>query len=202
MATGDAYSSLIQISKIVLPLFALAILSTLFLFSRAIDPQDAIPFADIDVEQIAQEQRLTKPRFATVGEDGAAIEMSATEARPNPDYANRVEALNILGTIDLPEGDRITLLAGSAIIDLDDQTAGLTNEVRVETTNGYEIAAVELLSRLDRAELNSDGPVLVRTPFGGLEAGGMQLSQKDDEYRLVFNNKVKLLYRPEGGRRN
>jgi hypothetical protein len=37
--------------KIVLPLAALAILSTLFLVSRTIDPTESIPFADIDTYQ-------------------------------------------------------------------------------------------------------------------------------------------------------
>ena len=46
MATGDSYSRLVQIGKIVLPLVALGILSTLFLFSGEVDPEAAIPFAE------------------------------------------------------------------------------------------------------------------------------------------------------------
>ena len=46
----DRYSRMVAIFKVLLPLAALAILSTLFLLSRTIDPTTTIPFADQDFE--------------------------------------------------------------------------------------------------------------------------------------------------------
>ncbi len=196
MATGDSYSRLVQVAKIILPLTALAILSTLFLISGNINPEGAVPYSEIDVEEAAREQRITNPRYATVGEDGAAIELSAREAKPNPDNELRLDAIGIAGSIEVPGGLKIELSAGGGTVDLDNQTAGLVGQVLVSATSGYKIEAEALLARLDRAELVSEGPVSVETPFGALQAGNMALTQKGEDYRLVFNNKVKLVYHP------
>ncbi len=200
MAAADAYSRWVLFAKIALPMAALAILSTLFLFSGGIDPEAGIPFAEVDVEEIAREQRLTNARFGAVTEDGAAIALAAREARPDPDDVNIFRATEISGSIDLPSGAQIVLVSGGALIDLNAQTAGLTENVRVTSTTGLYVAADQMLADLGLAELTSDGPVRVETPFGKLEAGNMLLvrgTEADQVYRLVFNRRVKLLYRPQ-----
>ena len=46
----NLHSRLVRVLKIALPLIALLLLSTLFLFSRKINPEDAIPYASVDVD--------------------------------------------------------------------------------------------------------------------------------------------------------
>lgn len=196
MANSDRHSTLVQIFKIVLPLVALAILSTLFLVSSEVDPESAIPFADVDVEQIAREQRLSNPRFAAIGNDGAAIELSASEARPNPDNSDELSAFDIDGQIEIASGVEFRLQAGAALVNLAEEVAGLTDNILVTTSNGYTIKADQLMTFMDRAEMTSNGPVDVVTPFGTLQAGNMALTRSGDSHRLVFNNQVKLVYQP------
>ena len=200
MAAADAYSRWVLFAKIALPMTALAILSTLFLFSGGIDPEAGIPFAKVDVEEIAREQRLTNARFGAVTEAGAAIALAAAVARPDPDSANIIRATEISGSIDLPGGAQILLMSGGALIDMNAQTAGLTDDVRVTSTTGLYVEAGQVLADFNAAELTSDGPVRVETPFGKLEAGNMLLirgTESDRAYRLVFNRRVKLLYHPQ-----
>ncbi len=53
MATYDnTYSRVVAWLKILLPLLALAILSTLFLVARTIDPAQNIPYADVDIDEL------------------------------------------------------------------------------------------------------------------------------------------------------
>jgi len=86
MATRDnAYSRFVQWAKILFPLIALGLLSTMFLFSRNVDPSNAIPFADIDVEQIARDQQLSSPRFSGTTSGGASIIVDAETAMPDYD---------------------------------------------------------------------------------------------------------------------
>ena len=59
MAAPNTYSTVVSWAKIILPLVALGLLSTLFLFSRTPDPNRAIPFAAVDVEELAREQPAT-----------------------------------------------------------------------------------------------------------------------------------------------
>ena len=77
MARFDNFHSrLVARAKIFLPLTSLAILATLFLFSRSPDTVSDIPYARVDIESLAREQRLDGPTFATVTEDGAQLEIT------------------------------------------------------------------------------------------------------------------------------
>ena len=62
MAVADnTYSRVVGWLKILLPLGALALLSTLFLFARGIAPVGEIPYAEL--EEIAREARISDPRL-------------------------------------------------------------------------------------------------------------------------------------------
>jgi lipopolysaccharide export system protein LptC len=77
MARHNRYSRLVGGLKVVLPIAALALLSTLFLLSDPPDPDRALPYAEVDVAQLARELRLTQPRFAGVLPDGREITLVA-----------------------------------------------------------------------------------------------------------------------------
>nr|WP_232014486.1 hypothetical protein [Cereibacter sphaeroides] len=78
----NLHSRLVSWLKVVLPLAALAILSTLFLVARTINPDDAIPYADVDVADRVREPRITAPTWAGITSDGAALSVEAAAARP------------------------------------------------------------------------------------------------------------------------
>jgi len=78
------YSRVVAWLKVIFPLSALALLSTLFLFARSIDPEQSIPFADVDVKELAREPRITAPEFSGMTADGAAITISAATAKTDP----------------------------------------------------------------------------------------------------------------------
>jgi lipopolysaccharide export system protein LptC len=82
-AALDGWSRLVALLKVLLPLTALAILSTLFLISNRINPDDALPYAEVDVEARLKEPRITAPTYAGTTSDGAALEVTAAEARPS-----------------------------------------------------------------------------------------------------------------------
>ena len=68
--------------RVLLPLGALAILSTLFLLSRRPDPDAAIPYASVDAEELARHPRVTAPSYAGVTADGAALTLTAESVTP------------------------------------------------------------------------------------------------------------------------
>jgi len=140
MAVYDnSYSRFIAWAKILLPLIALAILSTLFLFSHQIDPTKAIPYAKVDVRELAREQRIGTPHYAGVTQDGAAVTIAATEAHPDPADPQHLLASNLTADIKTTAGTRIDLAATDGEIDPVGQTARLENGVDVRTSSGYHI---------------------------------------------------------------
>lgn len=201
MARSDnTYSRVVALLKVLLPLAALAILSTVFLVSRTLDPSAAIPYADVDVKTLAREERITAPNYATVTEDGTAISMAAMSARPDALRPRNLTAEGLSAEVELPVGTRVTIQAAQAAIDSDAQRAELSGGVVLETSTGYRAEAARLVSRLDSMLVTSDGPVSASGPLGQIEAGGMQITYTTPEqgtYLLVFNDRVRLVYRPQ-----
>ncbi|MFC2969928.1 LPS export ABC transporter periplasmic protein LptC [Acidimangrovimonas pyrenivorans] len=196
----NAHSRLVAWLKILLPLAALAILSTLFLFSRTIDPSRAIPFARVDVKELAREPRITGPNYAGVTSDGTAVTLSARTAKPDAD--NGASATGLHARLDTPDGARTDITAGDGAVD---PTAGkmvLEGGVKVISSTGYTIDAAKLTGALGKTDVQSDGPVRASGPLGTLDAGAMHLRQEPGTtaepggYVLVFKDGVKLVYQP------
>ena len=90
MARGNFYSRIVEWLRIALPLIAIGILSTLFLLSEAPDPERALPYAEVDVAQLARELRLSEPRFAGVTPEGREITLRAEAAAPDFEMARQI----------------------------------------------------------------------------------------------------------------
>lgn len=200
MAGADTHTRVVGWLKVVLPLAALAILATLFLLADRIDPEDALPYAEVDVEARAREPRMTAPTYAGTTSDGAALTLSADEARPASDGAEAA-AQGLRLQLDTPDGGTATLLAASAVLDTPSRTVRLSGGVNMTTATGYVLDTAEVVARLDRSGLESRTAVTATGPAGRIEAGGMSLDkdiQTPGAYLLVFKDGVRLVYRPGG----
>lgn len=198
-ASENLHSKLVVWAKVTLPLLALVLLATLFLFSRKIDPTDAIPYADVDVEERAREPRLTQPTYAGVTSDGSALTIAAAEARP--DSATGVGTANaIVGKLETPDGARVDMVATNGVLDTEAGTMTLDGGVSLKTTTGFSIQTKSLIAKLDQTSLSSPNTISAETPMGRLDAEEMTLNQDPKQptaYLLVFKGRVKLLYTPK-----
>ena len=192
----NLHSRLVAILKVVLPLIALALLSTLFLFSRKIDPEDAIPYATVDVEDRLRDPKMTSAGFAGMTKDGASLTLSAAEARP----ATEGGSLKlVVGALETPDGVKTELAATAVALDTTAQMIELTDGAELRASNGYVVQAQGLGVATDRTYIESRGAVSAQGPVGQLTAEHMLLSQQGNAgaYVLVFNGKVRLLYQPQ-----
>jgi lipopolysaccharide export system protein LptC len=182
-----------------LPLLALAILSTLFLFSRKIDPADAIPFAEVDIADRVREPRLTNPTWAGVTDDGAALTITASEARPQQANTAGASAAELVVDLRAPDGSTARLVAAQGVLDTARNALVADGGVTITTSSGYELRTDALIAALDRTSLVSETAVEGDSPAGHLTAGAMDLHHASDgSYVLLLKNGVKLLYRPTG----
>jgi len=187
--------------KVGLPLLALAILSTLFLVSRTIDPADAIPFAEVGVEDRIREPRLTNPTWAGVTDDGAALTIAASEVRPDQGNGTNAKAKALVADLNPPDGSSARLVADRGVFDLANNAFIAEGDATITTSTGYELQSESITAALDRTSLVSDTAVAGHGPVGTLTAGAMELSQTNDgsgTYVLVLKNGVKLIYNPSG----
>ena len=194
-AQDNLHSRIVMILKVTLPLVALAILSSLFLFSREIDPEDAIPYADVEIADRLAQPRMTEAGFSTVTSDGATLTLAADEATPS-EGGGRVTGLK--GELSTADGFRAEISAGSGQLDNNAGTVVLDAGVRLETSTGYEVTTDRLTLGTDRSFMESGGAVLATAPIGQLEAGGLRMDVTGDgkTHLLVFNKGVRLIYQP------
>ena len=198
MARVDRHTRVVGWLKVVLPLTALAILSTLFLVARRIDPEAALPYAEVDVEVLAREPRMTAPTYAGTTEDGSALTLSADEARPASE-GSPAQAAGLRLDLATPDGGRTELLAADARMDDTAREVVLSGGVALTTSTGYRLETAEIAAKLDRTGLESRAPVRATGPAGEITADGMSLSQDNrtpGDYVLVFKGSVRLVYQP------
>lgn len=194
----NLHSRLVAILKIALPLLALAILSTLFLFSRTIDPEDAIPYADVDVADRLREPRMTNAGFAGMTPDGSSIAIAAAEAKPGADQSAKLRL--VIGSLQTPDGAKTDLAATAVQLNTSEKRVELTDGAELRSSTGYVVSAQGLDIATDRTFVETRGEVSAQGPMGQLTAQHMQLTragQTSGPYLLVFNGKVRLLYQPD-----
>lgn len=192
------YSRMIAWLRIILPLAALGILSTLFLLSRNVDPTQTIPFSQIDLEERARDQQVTAPSFSGATLRGDLIAFTAATARPDPQNASRLEAAELSARINLRGGTEITFSALQGIVDDTADEAQLIGGVVVTSSTGYRIITESLTSGMRELRAETDGKVEAEGPPGQFSAGKMQLTTEGDSghAQLLFTNGVRLLYDP------
>ena len=196
--TDNTYSRVVAWMKIILPITALGLLSTLFLISRTIDPSQSAPGAQIDLEQRAQDQGTTRPSFSGVTQQGDEILFTADSARPEYDAPETILAENIMARMALFDGAVVNITSQHAQMNLNNLTARLEGRVEITTSTGYVVTTDRLDARLDEIHAESPGPVSAEGSIGAINAGRMllQTNTQNNEPELVFTGGVELIYHP------
>lgn len=183
-------------AKVILPLGALALLSTLFLLARP--PGTGvpdIPFAR--AEEIAREPRLDAPRLSGVARDGTVLTLTATRLTPGAGGGVALDAPRLDAAA--PGGGALSLAAGAGRLDAGAEALDLSGGVTLRG-DGLVARAPSLRADLAAGTLEARGPVEAEAPFGRLRAGGLSAARAPDGarpgMRLVFTGGVRLLYGP------
>lgn len=194
----DGYSRLVTFLKVLLPLTALGLLSTLFLLSRSVDPTTTLPFGEAEISERLREGLITAPYFSGTTAGGDQIIITATSARPES-ATSLAQAEDLQAQIMLSGGTNVSLQAETGSFNPDGDIARFDGDVVIETTSGYALSTSALQSRVKELDLRSDGAVSGQAPFGTLEAGQMLLSAQPDtnNAHLLFKDGVKLVYDPK-----
>lgn len=201
----DRHSRLVGWLKVALPLSALALLSTLFLLADRIDPNAAIRYAEVDVEDLARDPRMTAPTYAGTTSDGTAITMTASAARP-ANGTRTAGASDVVVRLDMPGGGSTDIRALDAELDTGADLLRLSGGVEIETSSGYRVVTDRLNTALDRSGAASESAVTATGPQVTIDADSFTLTHQGDTgtaspYLLVFSGSVKLVYEPGGSGR-
>ncbi|MDT0681550.1 hypothetical protein RM543_02545 [Roseicyclus sp. F158] len=191
----NPYSRFVAWAKVILPLAALALLSSLFLLPGR-GERTAIPFADVDIDELAREQRLGSPSYSGTTEKGRDVSLTAETARPSAAGPGIFDARMLTGALET-DGGQIGLRSDGGVIDTEADTVDLAGNVVVTTADGYVVRSDRLRSTLGQITLDTLGPVEADGPAGTLTAGRMTASETGTgNVVMVFNEGVRLVYLP------
>lgn len=196
-AADNMHSRIVGWAKIILPLAALALLSTLFLVARKPVDQSTIPFAEI--AEIAQDQRITAPRFSGLTDEGATIIIAARSAQPDPTRRDTVTINALTFRMENADGSTVSVTATNGELDGRAGIARFLGLARLETSSGFQMETNGLIAELDSGHVTSDGLLEIHAPFGELTAGkvAFKVTSEGTGQQMLFTDGVRLVYRPQ-----
>lgn len=197
MAFGDhAYTRVVRGLKVMLPLVALVLLSTMFLISRKVDPTAAIALSDQAFRDRISGSQLSDPQYDGNTNTGKSMTVTAQSARPDPDVDGKTYGQVVNAVINLDSGEVMTITADTGIVDEEQDLAVFSGNVHLITTDGYDFKTSQLTSLLSKVEGESAGQVTGFGPPGTLEAGKMfvKTNETTGKVELLFTQGVHLVY--------
>lgn len=196
----NTYSQLVTAAKVLLPLAAIGLLSTLFLLARTAPQGEPIRFAEDSVNDLASAQRLNAPVHASVTQDGTEVRIVAEAFSPDPERPSVTLGTDLAARLLTQDGLVYDITALTGELDEINALSTLSNDVQIVASNGYRVETNALQLRTDLTHLESLAPVHADGPLGELDAGRMEIftdPDDDTQTRVVFTQGVRLLYIPQ-----
>lgn len=183
--------------RVILPLSALVILSTLFLFSSKPEPGGSLPYSNVTPEELANRPVVTSPSFAGVADDGTQIEITAASANPTDSRGH-----SAITGVEMILRNTAGLVAqlNAADGEMQGEDVRLGGGVTMTTSNGWRMTSDEFRGQTTQGVVSTDGQVDVNAPFGDLTAGGMVLRPDGEDGKnhvLDLKDGVRMIYRPQ-----
>lgn len=199
-AYDNAYSRTVAAAKIILPLFALGLLATMFLLARPAPQSTQVSPQDLTLLEMAREQRLGAPTYSGVTEQGTLVSLSADALRPDVNIPTLSYGEELRATLITPDGLTYDITAPLGQVDEEKGTATFLDMVQITASSGFVIQTDSATLRTDLSVFETLAPITATGPMGKLEAGRMKMlldPKGNATTLLVFTQGVRLIYTPE-----
>ena len=194
---GDSYSAFVVWVKTLLPIVALGMLSTIFLFSGKVDVTQSLPYAKFNIAEIIREQRITKPYFSGVSNNGTEIILSAAYASSDIKNVDILSITELSVTLTSQNAKTIRITAGRGILNSALQKAVISEDVHLTTVLGFWLKTNNLTVDLKQGIVTADNVIQGVTGLGTIDAGKVVIQMIAKDQQIIFTNGVRLIYYPE-----
>lgn len=189
--------------KILLPLAALALLASVFLWQQNDEEGIGLTFSAADIEAMRTGLRVTNPQLSGSSLNGDLYDFQADVVTPEDLDMTRADIEQLSGRILFRDGRKVEIRSDRAEIEIPAQRVVLDTGIRITTSDGYEAEASRVEVDLREAVLTATGPVTASGPPGQIEAGGMTIVPSAPEGEpganeplIRFTGGVTLRYTP------
>ncbi len=190
----NPYSRMVAWLKILLPLIALGVLGTVFLFNGKDRSSVGLTFSRADIDSLEKGSFIKNPQVNGVTRKGEPFRLLADEIRPMDDGTNLVLITNMRTEFRFNSGAWAKVTSPSALMDVAAQTVWFEHGGRMETSDG-NVATVDTLHLLMASgELQGTG-IVADGPLGRVSAENFRIESNGDEKRVLwFQNNVMMRY--------
>jgi lipopolysaccharide export system protein LptC len=186
--------------KILLPLIALGVLGTVFLFNGKENFEPRFTFSRADIETLEEGSFIKKPQINGITQNGEPFHLLADEIRPLAADSALVVITNLDLEFRFSNEAWAKITTSSALMDVAAQTVWFESGGQLETSDG-NMAEVETLHLLMiSGELQGTG-IVADGPLGQVSAENFRIESNSSENRVLwFENNVRMLYDPKSER--
>ena len=193
MRRGPGYSRAVRWLKILLPLAAVVLLSTIFLIDDDRIDFDETLLGDLP-EGLDFEEGVLSPRLAGEMEDGTPYSLRAEFAIP---ASGGYQLRDVTARLERP-GDPVELAAGTGLYSSEDRLLVLNGGVDLTTGGGATMLTEELRFGLTDRLLQIPGDLTIMAPGMILRADSARSTRTDDGDDIVwFEGAVQLRIEPD-----
>ena len=194
---GDSYSAFVVWVKTLLPIVALGMLSTIFLFSGKVDVTLSLPYAKLNVAEIVREQRITKPYFSGVSDNGTEITLSAAYASSDTQNADILNITDLSVILTSQHAKTIRITAGLGAIDAAKKKAMVSKNVYLSAMPDFWLKTNSLTVDLKQGVATAANVFQSVSALGTINAGNMLVKMIANDQQIIFTNGVRLIYYPK-----
>jgi lipopolysaccharide export system protein LptC len=194
---GGFHSRLVGVLKIGLPLLALALLASLFVFPREERRRGGIVFSESDLEAFGAGLRINRPVLTGATRDDDPFRFTAVSIVPDAAPPTRAEADALAGWIEFVGGQRLDVEAPLAAFDFETQIMQASGRVTVRSSDGQRITADRVVLDLVAGILEAEGAVDGAGPMGTINAETLLIvpAEARGGHRIFsFGGGVRLFY--------
>ena len=190
----SSYSGMVVWLKILLPLIALGLLGTVFLFNSKDTYEIGFTFSRADLDSLEKGSFLKNPEINGITTKGEPFHLLADEIKPMDNGTNLIVITNMRTEFHFNSGAWAKVTASSALMDVAAQTVWFESGGRLETSDG-NVATVDTLHLLMASgELQGTG-IVADGPLGRVSAENFRIESNGTENRVLwFENNVRMRY--------
>ncbi len=190
----SSYSRMVAWLKVLLPLIALAVLGTVFLFNSKDGFEPGFSFSRADIETLENGNYIKKPQINGTTKKGEPFHLTADEIRPLARDNNVVVLTNLDAEFQFEAGGWAKITSSSALMDVAAQTVWFETGGQLQTSDG-NVATVDTLHLLAASgELQGTG-IVANGPLGQISADNFRIESNEGENRVLwFENNVRMRY--------
>jgi lipopolysaccharide export system protein LptC len=195
------YSRFVRTMRIALPVTAISVVAVVALWPHlgGIDGSFILPdVRDVELE-VDGRVRLDNPEYVGQGRAGEAYRVEAGAARVDPLAPGRVELEHM--RVDLPgsaRGRDLEVRSVGALYDRDAATLDLDGDIRVRTSDGYELRTEAAHVDVANGTVVTSTPVDGEGPRGSIVADRMEIEARGEVVRFEGRVRARLLTGDEG----